>query len=114
MVKTMSLGMINLNGNTGKVVIKGPITGICNNVKQALDAVTEKDFNRGVWIGKRCLSSASIGHSSFVTETINSNSLHYVVRVNRKTYHLSDVNSSRISNSNLSGGNTVIRVRRCR
>lgn len=52
LVKGLTLGMINYE--TGKVIIKDPITGTGNTLKQAKDALFN-DFNKGIWIGKRAL-----------------------------------------------------------
>lgn len=51
-VKTLTLGVVNYE--TGNLIIKDPVTGTGNMLKQAKDALIN-NFNEGVWIGKRIL-----------------------------------------------------------
>lgn len=75
-----TLGMVNVNPQSGNVILKDPITGIGNTLAEAKDAAF-KDFGKGVWIGKRSIKGAGVGFSSYVTEHLNMNVLHYAVRV---------------------------------
>ena len=51
-VKVLTAGILNFE--TGKLIVKDPITGVGNMLKQAKDAMFN-DFDKGVWIGKRSL-----------------------------------------------------------
>lgn len=62
-VKTLTLGMINYE--TGNLIIKDPVTGTGNILKQAKDALFN-EFDEGVWIGKRNLEGNFLGVSSYL------------------------------------------------
>lgn len=110
LVKTLTLGVINYE--TGNLIIKDPITGTGNGLKQIKDALFN-DFNEGVWIGKRTLEESWGGFSTYLLENYNLNYLHYVIRVDGKNWHLCSVNGSRKKGKNFSGGDTILYVGRC-
>jgi hypothetical protein len=58
--KVATLGMINFE--TGKLIIKDPLTGMGNMLKSAKDKLVN-DFDDGVWLGKRPFNN--IGISSY-------------------------------------------------
>lgn len=64
LLKVLTVGIVNVE--TGKLIIKDPITGTGNMLKQAKDAIFN-DFDEGVWIGKRVLESNTIGWSTYLT-----------------------------------------------
>jgi len=78
MVKLATFGMVNITD--GGLIIKDPITGTCNMLKQTKDAIFN-NFHSGVWLGKRPFQQNLVGFSTFALENLNWNTLHYVVRV---------------------------------
>ena len=61
-IKTVTLGIVNYE--TGKLILKDPITGTGNLIKKAKDSICH-DFDKGVWIGKRVLDDSTVGFSSY-------------------------------------------------
>ena len=60
-IKLLTLGTVNYE--TGKLILKDPVTGMGNMLKKSKDYLMH-DFNDGVWIGKRPFNN--IGISSYV------------------------------------------------
>lgn len=69
------------------MTLKDPITGLNDIAKDFLN--TFRDFNKGVWIGKKPMAkTGNIGIASLALEHFSMNLLHYCVRIEGKTYEL--------------------------
>lgn len=79
----LTLGMVNIGDNG--VIIKDPITGLGNFAANVKDFVLH-DMKTGVWIGKRTIGG--FGISSYATEHLNKNVLHYAFMIDGQAFHL--------------------------
>lgn len=80
----MTLGIVNV-GNDG-FILKDPITGIGNVLAHTKDALFNNKLSKGVWLGKRTING--FGFSSYATELLNVNVLHYAFMIDGYAYHL--------------------------
>jgi hypothetical protein len=77
-----------INPGDDGVIIKDPSTGMGNFLPNVKDAVIY-EAHKGLCEGKRLLKGSGVGFSSYATEILNANVLHYTFPVDGKRYHLS-------------------------
>lgn len=104
----VTLGKVIANLQTGAVTFKDPVTGLWNMIAGAKDALFH-DFSKGVWVGKRPIAN-TVGFSSFLLENHNLNPMHYGVRVDGQSWHLSGVNGSNSAGIEVGGPDKIITV----
>jgi hypothetical protein len=82
-LRILFIGMLNIKPSS--VVLKDPLTGINDIIKDGLNLTRDK--NKGVWIGKRPLNNClHLGFASLFFENFGLNYLHYCFRIEGKSY----------------------------